>query len=501
MDLITTTDWKALAARIKPESRAFIGGQFCNALSGETFERINPATGLHLADIAACNGDDVNLAVQAARVSFEAGIWRNLKPTQRKSIMLEWARLIRENLAELALLETLDTGKPIKESVAVDANSCANTIQWYAECIDKLYDQIAPNGDSSMVSITREPIGVVGAVVPWNYPLIITAWKLAPALAIGNSVVLKPAEQSSLSALKLAALAQQAGLPDGVLNVVTGLGHVAGAALGLHMDVDALVFTGSTEVGRKFLEYSARSNIKKIGLELGGKSPHIVTKNCDLERAAMYVAYAIWYNQGESCNAGSRLLLERGLRDQFMDLLRPWAERLKPADPLVPNTEMGALISPEHGSRVLEYIALGLAEGASLAIGGNQVLKESGGIFVSPTVLVDVNNSMRVAREEIFGPVLVCIEFDTLEEAVAIANDSQYGLAAAIWCDDINKANLVAKRLRAGTVWINAFDHTSVNAPFGGYKQSGFGRDKSLHALEEYTQIKTTWLELHGDLS
>ena len=501
MNIITDTNWQQYAEDIKLETRAFIDGQFVNAISGETFERINPATGRHLANIAACDAADVDVAVKAARAAFEGGVWRDAKPVDRKKIMLRWADLIRENLAELALLETLDTGKPIKESVNVDVASCANTIQWYAECIDKLYDEVAPNGNSSLVMVSREAIGVVGAVVPWNYPLIITGWKLGPALAAGNSVVLKPAEQSSLSALKLAALAKRAGIPDGVLNVVTGLGHVAGQALGMHMDVDVIVFTGSTEVGRKFLEYSAKSNIKRVGLELGGKSPHIVTRNSDLEKAAMYVAYAIWYNQGESCNAGSRLLLERGLKDEFMALLKPWAERLCPGDPLNPSTEMGALISSEHCARVLEYIELGKTEGATVAIGGKQVLRESGGMFVQPTVLENVNNTMRVAREEIFGPVLVCIEFDTLPEAIQIANDSEYGLAAAIWSNDINLAHLAAKRLRAGTVWINAFDHTSVNAPFGGYKQSGFGRDKSLHAFEEYTQLKTTWLELYGSIT
>ena len=501
MNIITDTNWQQYAKDIKLETRAFIDGQFVDAISGETFERLNPASGQHLANIAACDGADVDLAVKAARAAFESGVWRDLKPVDRKKIMLRWADLIRQNLAELALLETLDTGKPIKESVNVDVASCANTIQWYAECIDKLYDEVAPNGNSSLVLVSREAIGVVGAVVPWNYPLIITGWKLGPALAAGNSVVLKPAEQSSLSALKLAALAKEAGIPDGVLNVVTGLGHVAGQALGMHMDVDVIVFTGSTEVGRKFLEYSAKSNIKRVGLELGGKSPHIVTKNSDLEKAAMYVAYAIWYNQGESCNAGSRLLLERGLKDEFMVLLKPWAERLSPGDPLNPSTEMGALISSEHCARVLAYIEIGKAEGATVAIGGQQVLRESGGVFVQPTVLTNVNNAMRVAREEIFGPVLVCIEFDTLSEAIQIANDSEYGLAAAIWSNDINIAHLVAKRLRAGTVWINAFDHTSVNAPFGGFKQSGIGRDKSLHAFEEYMQLKTTWLELHGGLS
>ena len=497
MNLITDTNWHELSKTITLETRAFIDGTFQPAISGRTFQRINPATGQKLADISACDLEDINLAVAAARAAFESGIWRDLHPTKRKSIMLEWARLIRENTRELALLETLDTGKPIKESINVDAASVANTIQWYAECIDKLYDQMAPNGASSLVMISREPVGVVGAVVPWNYPLIITGWKLGPALAAGNSVVLKPAEQSTLSALLLAKLAQRAGIPDGVLNVVPGLGHEAGKALGLHMDVDALVFTGSTEIGRKFLEYSAKSNIKKIGLELGGKSPHIVTRNCNLEKAAMYVAYAIWYNQGESCNAGSRLLIERGLKEEFFALLKPWAERMQPGDPLEPDTEMGPLISGEHCATVLEYIQLGLSEGAKVVIGGAQVRQDSGGFFVPPTVLENVTNDMRVAREEIFGPVLVTIEFDTLEQAVQIANDSEYGLAAAIWCDDVSQAHRVARKLRAGTVWINAFDHTSVNAPFGGYKQSGFGRDKGLQAFEEYMQVKTTWVELH----
>jgi acyl-CoA reductase-like NAD-dependent aldehyde dehydrogenase len=497
MNVITQTNWHEKAKHLKPHTKAFINGQFVDAISGKTIPTYFPATGEVVTYVAACDAADVDRAVTSARRAFESGIWRDLKPFDRKKIMLRWAELIREHIAELALLETLDTGKPIKESVNVDVTSCANCIQWYAECIDKLYDQVAPNGASSLVMITREPIGVVGAVVPWNYPLIVTSWKLGPTLAAGNSMVLKPAEQSTLSALKLAELAKQAGIPDGVLNVVPGLGHEAGQAIGLHPDIDAVLFTGSTEVGRKFLEYSAKSNLKRVGLELGGKSPHIITEDCDLEKAAMYVAYGIWYNQGESCNAASRLIVHRSIKEKLFELLGPWAERLKPGDPLEATTEMGALISREHCDRVMHYIKLAQEEGAKVTIGGQQVRQETGGWFIPPTVLDNVSNDMRVAREEIFGPVLAVIEYDDLDEAIAVANDSEYGLAAAIWCRDISKAHLAARRLRAGTVWINSFDHTSHNAPFGGYKQSGHGRDKSLYAFDKVTEVKTTWVELH----
>jgi acyl-CoA reductase-like NAD-dependent aldehyde dehydrogenase len=496
-NLITQTNWREKAKNLKPQNKAFINGQFVDAVSGKTFPTYYPATGDVITHIAACDSADVDKAVTAARRAFVSGIWSDLKPFDRKMKMLRWVELIREHIVDLALLETLDTGKPIKESVNVDATSCANNLQWFAECIDKLYDEIAPNGPTSLAMVTREPIGVVGAVVPWNYPLIISSWKMGPALAAGNSVVLKPAEQSTLSALKLVELAKQAGIPDGVINVVPGLGHEAGQALGLHPGVDVILFTGSTEVGKKFLEYSAKSNLKKVGLELGGKSPHIITEDCDLEKAAMYVAYAIWYNQGETCNAGSRLIVHRSVKEKLFELIKPWAERLKPGDPLDANTEMGALISSEHCDRVIHYIQLGQQEGARVALGGERVMQESGGWFVPPTILEDVSNDMRVAREEIFGPVLVAIEYEDLDEAIAIANDSDYGLAAAIWCRDITKAHLAARRLRAGTVWVNAFDHVNINVPFGGYKQSGHGRDKSLHAFDKVTEIKTTWVELH----
>lgn len=490
------TDWHHRAAQLRPEGRAFIDGAFVPALSGRTFPSLNPATGQELARIAACDAADVDRAVAAARRAFEQRVWAGRPPVERKAVLLRWVALIRAHAEELALLETLDNGKPIAESLKVDVPSCAAGLQWYAECIDKLYDEIAPNGDDHLVLVTREPVGVVAAVVPWNYPLIISSWKLGPALAAGNSVILKPAEQTSLSALRLAALAHEAGLPPGVLNVVPGLGHEAGAALGLHADVDALAFTGSTAIGRKYLEYSARSNLKRVGLELGGKSPHIITADCDLDQAAMAAAYAIWYNQGETCNAGSRLLVQREVQAAFTEKLRPWAEQLRPGDPLDAATRMGALISREHCERVLSYVELGQAEGAQLLLGGQAERTGSGGWYVGPTVLGQVHNGMRVAREEIFGPVLAMITFDTLDEAVAIANDSDYGLAAALWCRDIGLAHRTARRLRAGTVWINTYDHTSINAPFGGYKQSGHGRDKSLHAFAKYTELKTTWARL-----
>ena len=492
----TTQDWHQRAARLRLDGRAFVDGTRVQALSGRSFASLNPASGEELARIAACDAADVDLAVAAARRSFEQRVWAGLPPVERKAILLRWVALIRAHAEELALLETLDSGKPIAESLRVDLPSCAASLQWYAECIDKLYDEIAPNGDEHLVLVTREPVGVVAAVVPWNYPLIIASWKLGPALAAGNSVVLKPAEQTSLSALRLAALAHEAGLPPGVLNVVPGLGHEAGAALGRHPDVDALAFTGSTAIGRKYLEYSAQSNLKRVGLELGGKSPHIITADCNLEQAAKAAAYAIWYNQGETCNAGSRLLVQREIQQAFAEKLRPWAERLRPGDPLDPATQMGALISAEHCERVLSYVALGQAEGAQLLLGGQREQPIRGGWYVGPTVLSQVHNGMRIAREEIFGPVMAMIAFDTLDEAIAIANDSDYGLAAALWCRDIGLAHRSARRLRAGTVWINTYDHTSINAPFGGYKQSGHGRDKSLHAFAKYTELKTTWAKL-----
>ncbi len=489
--------WQQRATELVLPNQAFINGEFCPSISGETFTRVNPATGQDLVDIASCDINDVNVAVKAARVSFESGIWSSKTPQERKTIMLKWSALIKDNLQEIALLETLDTGKPIAETMRVDVSACADSIAWYAEAVDKIYDQVAPNGENALVTISREPVGVVGVVVPWNYPLIIASWKLGPAIAAGNSVVIKPAEQSTMGMLKIAELGYQAGLPAGVLNVVTGLGQTAGKAIGLHNDIDAVAFTGSTEVGKLFLKYSAESNMKLIGLECGGKSPHIVTKNCkDLDQAAMYVAYGIWYNQGETCNAGSRLIVDKEIKTELLEKVIEWSHKLQPGDPLDPNTTMGSLIGQQHMEMVLGYVDTGVSEGANILIGGHAVRQESGGFFVPPTILDNVTNDMVVAQEEIFGPVLVVIDCDGLDDAISIANDSQYGLAAAVWTDKLNEGHKAAKRLRAGTVWVNCFDLTSINAPFGGYKQSGMGRDKSLHAFDKYTELKTTWIDL-----
>jgi acyl-CoA reductase-like NAD-dependent aldehyde dehydrogenase len=489
--------WVQLAERLRPRTQAFIGGRFVDAASGQTFDDITPRDGKLIAKVAAGDAEDVDRAVRAARAAFEGGGWSRATPRLRKKVMRRLSELLLANLEEMALLETLDVGKPIRESMRTDIPSAAFTYEWYGEAIDKLYDEVAPVSSPALATITHEPMGVVGAVVPWNYPMIITAWKLAPALAAGNSVVLKPAEQSPLTALRLAELAVEAGLPEGVLNVVPGLGPTAGAALGRHPDVDKIAFTGSTEVGRLFLTYAAESNLKSISLELGGKSPQLVLADApDLGRAAGAIAEGIFYNQGETCNAGSRVLVSRRIRDRFMDAVLSAGTRMQPGDPLEPDSYMGALIDSGHLRRVLGYVASGQSEGAGLRAGGSAVRVDSGGYYLPPTIFSGVDNHMRIAREEIFGPVLAVIEFDDLDQAIAMANDTPYGLAASVWTADLRTAHRVSRSLRAGTVWVNTFDASEVTTPFGGMKQSGTGRDRSLHALEQYTHLKTTWIDL-----
>jgi gamma-glutamyl-gamma-aminobutyraldehyde dehydrogenase/4-guanidinobutyraldehyde dehydrogenase/NAD-dependent aldehyde dehydrogenase len=447
--------------------------------------------------VAACGKDDVDSAVTAARNAFESGVWADQSPKARKRTLVKLAELIQKHANELALLETLDMGKPITNARQGDVRAVAECVRWYGEAIDKIYDEIAPSPKTALALITREPLGVVGAVVPWNFPLLMAAWKFAPALASGNSVVLKPAEQSPLTALRVAELAAEAGIPPGVFNVVPGYGETAGQALGRHMDVDAVAFTGSTEVGKLFLKYSAESNMKAVSLECGGKTPNIVFADTpDLDAAARGAADGIFYNSGQVCDAASRLLIEEPIHDAFLSKVATLAKLYQPGDPLDEKTRMGAMVDATQTSRVLGFIEKGKQEGASLAMGGRQVRQETGGFYIEPTIFDRVENRMTIAREEIFGPVLSAITFKTPEEAVKLANDSRYGLEANLWTNDLTKAHSMARALRAGTVTINTRDGGGIEVPFGGYKQSGFGRDKSLHALDKYTQLKTTYISV-----
>ncbi|MDH5187726.1 MAG: aldehyde dehydrogenase [Rhodospirillaceae bacterium] len=492
-----TISYKDRAAQLSLPGQIFINGKRVDAASGKVFDNINPGTGQVMNQVAEGDLEDVNRAVENARQTFESGVWSEIAPKDRKRILIRFADLMMEHKEELALLETLDVGKPISDSLAVDVPSSANCIRWHGEACDKVYDEVAPTGPGAFGTITREPIGVIAAVVPWNFPLLMTCWKLGPALAAGNSVVLKPAEQTPLSAIRLAELAVEAGLPEGVFNVVPGFGPTAGKALGMHMDVDCLAFTGSGEVGKLFLQYSGQSNMKRVWLECGGKTPNVVFADClDLKKAAEAAAIGIFYNQGEVCTAASRLIVQDTIKDQFLEEVLKVTETMQPGDPLDPDTTMGAMVEEKHMNRVLEYIEIGKSEGAKLRCGGERVLLNQGGYYIAPTIFDQVKNSMRIAQEEIFGPVLSTITFKDADEAVAIANDSIYGLAACLWTGDVNKAIGISRRLKAGNMWINCWDGGDMTMPFGGYKQSGNGRDKSLHALDKYTEIKATWFDL-----
>jgi 4-(gamma-glutamylamino)butanal dehydrogenase len=496
MTTMTLSDWQQKAATLSIEGRAFIGGSYRDAHDARTFDCVSPIDGKALAQIADCGEADVDAAVRAARRAFDEGVWCGLNPRQRKAALLRWAASMRAHLDELALLETLDAGKPIGDTTTVDVPGAAYCVEWFAEAIDKVGGEVAPADHHLVGLVTREPVGVVAAVVPWNFPILMAAWKFAPALAAGNSVVLKPSEKSPLTAIRVAELAHEAGIPSGVFNVVPG-GAEPGKLLALHRDVDCIAFTGSTSVGKRIMQYAGQSNLKRVWLELGGKSPNIVLADCpDLDRAAKAAAGAIFYNMGEMCTAGSRLLVERGIKKAFLDKLLAAARDYTPGNPLDPLTSMGAIVDQMQLERVLGYIESGRGE-ADLLLGGSRVNVQSGGFYVEPTVFDVARRDARIAREEIFGPVLSVISFDTVDEAVSIANDTEYGLAAAVWTANLTKAHEVARRLRAGTVWVNCYDEGGdMNFPFGGYRQSGNGRDKSLHALDKYTELKSTLVRL-----
>ncbi|MEX4002076.1 aldehyde dehydrogenase [Paraburkholderia sp. EG285A] len=492
----TLAYWQDKATTLAIDGRAFIDGELRHAKDGKTFACESPIDGRVLAPVAACGAADVDAAVAAARRAFASRCWAGMNPRQRKAILQRWAALIREHHEELELLESLDSGKPIGDTTAIDIPAAAHCVEWYAEAIDKTGGEVAPVDHHLLGLVTREPVGVVAAVVPWNFPLLMAAWKFGPALAAGNSVVLKPSEKSPLTAIRVAQLAILAGLPRGVFNVVPG-GAEPGKLLALHPDVDCIAFTGSTRTGRAIMECAARSNLKRVWLELGGKSPNIVLPDCpDLDRAAQAAADAIFFNMGEVCTAGSRLLVHDDIKDVFIDKVIAAARRYVPGHPLDPAVTMGAIVDRVQLDRVLDYIEAGRREGRLVA-GGSRVREETGGFYVEPTVF-EVKPQARIAREEIFGPVLSVIAFSSVDEAVSIANDTEYGLAAAVWSANLTTAHEVASRLRAGTVWVNCYSDGSddMNFPFGGYRQSGNGRDKSLHALEKYTELKSTIVRL-----
>jgi len=484
-------------SRLAPPSRAVIDGALVDAASGATFDNVSPRDGKVLNQVAACQEEDVARAVASARAAFEDGRWRDQGPRAKKAALFRLAELMERDADELALLESLDVGKPIGDARNVDIPLAINTCRWYAEALDKVYGEVGASPVDRLSYAVHEPLGVIGAIVPWNFPLHMAMWKVAPALAMGNSVVLKPAEQSPLTALRLGELALEAGLPAGVLNVVPGLGSVAGEALALSMDVDMIAFTGSGPVGRRLMEYSARSNLKRISLELGGKSPQIVFADCpDLEVAAQAAAWGVFYNQGEVCTAASRLLVEASIKDAFLEKVVAVAKAMVVGDPLDPSTQFGAMVSERQMNTALGYIGIAESQGARKVLGGSRVLEETGGFYVEPTIFDRLQPAHALAREEVFGPVLGVMSFTTEDEAVALANDTVYGLAAGLWTSDVNRALRGARRLKAGLVWVNGWDACDITMPFGGFKQSGFGRDRSLHALHKYADLKSVSVTL-----
>ena len=492
MDLLTQDEYRAMAQTLDFPSGAFIDGGYRPAISGETFTSVNPATGTPLAEIAACDGRDVDLAVTKAREAFDDGRWSRIHPGARKDVLIRLCKLMTRNARELAVMESLDSGKTIFDCETVDIPEAINCIKWHAELTDKIYDQVAPASDDHIAMVLREPIGVVGLVLPWNFPLLMLAWKIGPALAAGCSVVVKPAMETSLTALRLAELASEAGLPRGVFNVLPGGGAEVGEPIGRHMDIDMVSFTGSTTTGKRFLGYSGESNAKEVVLEMGGKNPAIVMEDAEnLDRVAQHVVNGAFWNMGENCSATSRLIVHRDVKADLLARIEAHARAWNVGDPLDPETRVGALVSKAHYDKVCGY----LDKAENILFGGTA---ESG--FISPTVVELAGNDHPLAREEIFGPVLSVIEVASFDEAIAVANDTDYGLCASLFTANAKRAIRGARVLRAGTVTVNSFGEGDMSTPFGGYKQSGFGgRDNGVHAHDQYTQLKTLWIDLADD--
>ena len=492
MTLLTQEEYMSIATGLDLPNAAFIDGAFRPAASGKTFASVNPATGKKLADIASCGEDDVDLAVTKAREAFDDGRWSRLPPSERKDVLIRLCKLMTRNADELAVMESIDSGKTIYDCVTVDVPETINCLKWHAEAIDKIYDEVSPASDDHIAMVVREPIGVVGLVLPWNFPLLMLAWKIGPALAAGCSVVVKPAMETTLTALRMAELAMEAGLPRGVLNVVPGGGVEVGEPIGRHMDIDAISFTGSTATGKRFLTYSAESNAKEVTLEMGGKNPAIVMEDAEnLDRVAQHIVNGAFWNMGENCSASSRLIVHKAVKSELLERIGHHSKQWSTGDPLNPEIRMGALVSADHFDKVSGF----LKQAKNILFGGNA--KDG---FVDATVVEVPNNNHKLAQEEIFGPVLSVIEVSGFDEAISIANDTEYGLCASLFTANVKRAIRGARQLRAGTVTVNSFGEGDATTPFGGFKQSGFGgRDNGIHAHDQYTQLKTIWIDLADD--